>query len=649
MNSNLGLHPEIGTIRSLIDQRADLWSDKIFLISPETQRSVTFQELRRRAIELGRRLSGLGLAKGDKVAFLLDNGVFTAELSLASMYAGFVPVPVNVVAGPSQIESVIRNSAPKLVFVSEEYAALLQTVLQKTGQSVEVISSHPEEGVIWPRTENSCVPLPAIQEEDEGLLIYTSGSTGQPKGALFNHRNIMAIGARNLHAHQLSPHDRFLCVLPLYHMNAQETLVSTLFSGGTVVMPRRFSVNSYWSWLSEYRCTWSAIVPTIIKQLLHSTDPYADDGGAGLEQLRFLRTSASSIPASLHSAFEEKFRLLLIEVMGVTEAGGVFLYTPLPPNKRKIGSPGIPHGFEVNVVNTDNCVVRSGEIGEIVLRGPSVLQGYYKDPKTTSEVMTPEGWFRTGDLAYKDDEGYFFISGRAKEIIIKGGENIAPKEIDEALAQHPSVLEVAALGIPDSYWGEDIVAYVVLKSAAQCNARELLSFCERQIGRFKTPSRIYFVDDLPKGPSRKIQRLQLVEDAQKRSRCDNNRTQVATAVGEAQPRIEERLTALWSQVLKQDRVGLHDNFFDLGASSLHLVEAHSKIQEIFQKDIPIVEMFEHPTISALAQHLRQKESGQVPIQQSGGPVEKLDAGRNRLKQLSQRRQRTGDATDVPRE
>ena len=649
MNSQLEIDPQVTTVRALIDRMAEARAGETFLISPETKRSVTFHELRQHAIELAHRLRSLGLVKGDKVALLLDNGTFTAELTLGSMYAGCVPVPINVIAGQSHVANALENSQAKVAFVSGEYRDLVRGVSDKAGQQIIVMPADPDGGAIEDQTDRDDEVLPEIREDDEALLIYTSGSTGRPKGALFNHRKVMAIGGKNIPAHQLSPRDRFLCVLPLYHMNAQETLIATLQCGGTVVMPRRFNVNAFWGWLADHRCTWSAIVPTIITHLLHWTDPYADGNGAGLEQLRFLRTSASSIAPSVHRAFEEKFRLLLIEVMGVTEAGGVFLYSPLPPGRRKIGSPGIPHGFEVKVVDTEGYDLPIGQTGEVVLRGPSVMKGYYKDPRMTAEVITGEGWLKTGDLAYRDEDGYFFVSGRSKEMIIKGGANVAPKEIDEALGRHPAVLEAVALGISDAFWGEEVIAYAVLKPEAQCREQELLGFCEQQIGQFKTPRRVFFVDDLPKGPSRKIQRLQLVDDAHRRLRLELNATDGDAASAREQSResqeefrsrrrrIEERVTELWTEVLKVDHVGVHDNFFDVGGHSLLLARVHTRLQEVLGEDIPIVELFTHPTIRALTNYLTRKADGQPPLEQRDDEVEKLHSGRRRLRQRLERR------------
>ena len=283
-----------------------------------------------------------------------------------------------------------------------------------------------------------------------------------------------------------------------------------------MVIPHGFVVSEFWNWLDDYRCTWSALVPTIISQLLDWKDPKAESRAAAFQRIRFLRTSSAPLSPSLHREFLDKFKLLLIQAMGSSEGGNVFS-NPLPPGKNKIGSPGLPWGFEAKIIDREGAELPAGEPGELLIRGDGMMQGYYKDPVGTAAALDAEGWLHTGDLAYRDEDGYFFVVGRSRELIIKGGMNIAPKQIDEILEAHPAVLEAAAVGIPDRYVGEDLVAFAVLRDGMSCDERELLTFCESRLGHFKTPTRIYFVQDLPKGPSGKVQRLRLVEEAERRT------------------------------------------------------------------------------------------------------------------------------------
>jgi long-chain acyl-CoA synthetase len=490
------------TIQQLIDHHAQVRPDTAFLISPDTGRILTYHQLQERSIFLANELRRAGLAPGDKVAFLLDNGLFTAELFLGAMYGGFVSVPLNVRAGASQLSYTLDHCDAAIVYVSDSYADLIKEMLATMQRSVRVIPAD-EDGVFSasttsPGAEAGFEPAP----DDEALLMYSSGSTGRPKAAVHSHKTILAGGRNAVVSHELSDSDRSLLVLPLYHINAEcVTLIPTLLSGGSVVIPHRFSVSQFWDWLDEHECTWSALVPTIISQLLDWKDPRADQRAAAFKRIRFLRSSSAPLSPSLHQEFLDKFKLPLLQAMGSTETGNIFS-NPVPPGENKIGSPGLPWGFEAKIVDRQGVEVPQGESGEVLLRGPAMMHGYYKEPEATAAVLDVDGWLHTGDLAYRDDDGYFFIVGRSKELIIKGGVNIAPKQIDEVLESHPAVLEAAAVGIPDRYVGEDLIAFVVLRSGSKVQEQELLTFCESRLGHFKTPTRIHITDEtVGKGPA----------------------------------------------------------------------------------------------------------------------------------------------------
>jgi long-chain acyl-CoA synthetase len=207
--------------------------------------------------------------------------------------------------------------------------------------------------------------------------------------------------------------------------------------------------------------------------------------------------------------FEQTFGIPVIEAMGMTESASVAFCNPMDSRKRQYGSPGLPCGVEAYVADPDGGPAPNGTVGEIRFRGENVMSGYYKDPERTAESLTRERWLCTGDLGYRNADGFYFITGRIKELIIKGGENIAPREIDEALLKHTGVLEAAAVGIPDPNYGQEIAAAVVLKAGATCSEEDLRQYCQDELGRYKTPKIIRIVDDLPKGPSGKVQRLSL--------------------------------------------------------------------------------------------------------------------------------------------
>ena len=603
---------EINTVRDLIDLMAGTRPDLDFLISPETGRVSTFKGLREQALHLCGRFRQLGLDRGDKIAFLMDNGLLTAQLFLGAMYGGFVSVPLNARAGLSQLSCMLDHCDAKVVFVGSQYDALIKEAMASVRRPVDVISADPDSCLQVNESSSTAGVLTPVGADDPALLMYSSGTTGQPKGAVHTHRSILAHGRNSACSHQLTAADRSLLVLPLYHINAEcVTLIPTLTSGGSVVIPRGFVVSEFWNWLDDYHCTWSALVPTIISQLLDWKDPKAESRAACFQRIRFLRTSSAPLSPSLHHEFIEKFKLPLIQAMGSSEGGNVFS-NPVPPGANKIGSPGLPWGFETRIIDRKGADIPIGEPGEVLLRGDGMMRGYYKDPAGTAAALDAEGWLHTGDLAYQDEDGYFFVVGRSKELIIKGGMNIAPKQIDEVLESYPAVLEAAAVGVPDRYVGEDVVAFAVLRDGMKCDEDELLSFCEGRLGNFKTPSRIHFVRDLPKGPSGKVQRLKLQEEAAERSvsavattgTIDRLASSMATATSSTP--IEQIIAETWATLLKQPHVDPHSNFFSLGGHSLLAIQCLSLLRGKLPIRLSLADFFENATVAQQVALIRSR-------------------------------------------
>lgn len=594
------------TLRHIIDHFADDRAETPFLIDPASGRVTTYGALRAGALALFARLAGLGLCKGDRVATLTDNGVAAVELFLGAMYGGFVPVPLNVRAGDQQLSYCLNHSGAKVVAVGQGYEGLIKGIVPAVSHGLEIISIEggvPDVAIV---DAHAAASLPPLTADDPAMIIYTSGSTGQPKGPVHTHGSILAHGRNSIAAHELTEADRCLLVLPLYHINAEcVSVVPTLMSGGSMVVPNGFSVGAFWDLLDDWQCTWSAIVPTIISQLLDWNDPKAAKRAPAFERIRFLRSSSAPLSPSLHRAFMEKFGLLLIQAMGSSEGGNVFA-NPLPPRENKIGSPGLPWGFELRIVDAAGRQVGPDEPGEMLLRGPGLMQGYYKDPAATEEAIDADGWLHTGDLARRDADGYVFVVGRSKELIIKAGVNIAPKQIDEVLESHPAVLEAAAVGVPDRLMGEDIAAFAILRRGVNCGERELLLHCETYLGSFKTPSRIHLVSELPKGPSGKVQRLRLVETAEQlglRS-LDTPGTDVPheRLAGEAAALrdIEAKVSDIWSTLLNIPQIDRDSHFFANGGQSVTAIQCLSRMRETIGVSLSIADFFDNPTIAELA-------------------------------------------------
>ena len=298
----------LDTMRGVIDQMADQHGESVFLFGPETRQEITFADLQRQSNELARRLLSLGLSKGDKVAFLLDNGLFSARLLLGAMYGSLVPVPLNTRTGKAHLAYALNHCNARVVFVSAEYADTVDEILHEGTRPLQVIRADEHGGPEWHGAIPSVDSLPEIHADDEALLIYTSGSTGNPKGVELRHRNVVAAATNSRISHEITAADRSLCVLPLYHINApMVTLISSLLAGAGVVMPRKFLVREFWQWMADYRCTWSALVPTIISQLLDWINPWAEGMEEGLRQIRFMRSSSAPLAPTLHRAVRSAF------------------------------------------------------------------------------------------------------------------------------------------------------------------------------------------------------------------------------------------------------------------------------------------------------------------------------------------------------
>jgi len=500
--------PCLDTVRSLIDARAATQPDSIYFVAPHTGRVLTFGQLAQQCRTVSAALAAHGLSPGQHVSVVMGNGIGTVLLLLGALYGGYCVIPVNLLSQPQQMHYVLDHSDAQLVFTAPEWAERVSAITRSLSRPVDVLTHDPDDDTVQSLRKNvSSATIAAPRPNALGLLMYTSGTTGRPKGVMLSQANLVANANSISREHALSPADRVVAVLPLYHINAfVVTMLAPLAHGGRLVMPPRFSVSTFWDIVTEHECTWLNVVPTMISYLLEGKAPPFGT----LAKVRFCRSASAALSPEHHRAFEAKFGIGIVETMGLTETAAPVFSNPIDPTQRKVGSVGRPSGCEARVVDAHGRTLRDGEIGEIVVRGPQVTSSYYKDPPATASAFFPGGWLRTGDLGYRDSEGFFYVSGRIKELIIKGGENISPREIDEVLIKHPAVLDAAAVGIPDRHYGQEIMACVILRQGEQTDESELRAFCERELGKYKTPKVIRFVTELPRGPSGKVQRLQLV-------------------------------------------------------------------------------------------------------------------------------------------
>ncbi|MCP5087406.1 MAG: AMP-binding protein [Rhodobacteraceae bacterium] len=498
--------PPAGTLRDWIDFQAEKRGGQISHVFPGENQQATWSDMRNAARSIAEHLAGLGVEKGESVGLCLPNGKMGITCLLGVLYGGYRATTLNLIAGASALGFALSHSAARFVFVAADKADVLDEAQATSDSAATPIIV--DQNIRWPNGGQTG-PLADVGAGDDALLMYTSGTTGQPKGVVHSQSSILAGGWTTALAHELSADDRAYCVLPFFHINGLcVTLIGPLVSGGSVIVAERFSNSRFWLDCENHEATWFSVVPTVISHLLHSESV---PSGAVKARLRFGRSASAPLAPDVQSAFENRFDVPIIETMGLTEAAAQILSNPLPPGVRKIGSPGVAVGNEVEIRRPDGVDCAAKETGEIAVRGPNVMQRYLNNPEETARVLTKDGWLLTGDLGHRDEDGYVFVTGRLKELIIKGGENIAPREVDEALYSVADVVEACAFAQACDTYGQRVEAAVVLRNGSKVTEEELIAACHNLIGTFKSPDRVHFMAELPKGPSGKIQRRILAE------------------------------------------------------------------------------------------------------------------------------------------
>ena len=482
--------PPAGTLRDWVDSRAN--EGGTAFVFPETEETLTWPDLRAHAAKIAGDLTAQGIARGESVVVMHPNGLEGIKALFAVLYGGFRVTMLNLAAGPDALGYAMEHSEARVAFVHDAQMDMFDQVRPNKLTRFAACGESAE--------------LHDIAPADDALLMYTSGTTGRPKGVVHTQSSLLAGGWTVSMAHELTPQDRGMGVLPFYHINGLcVSVMGSLVSGGSLAMVSRFSASKFWDQAAVGGITWFSVVPTIISHLLHGA---AEPAPALKAQLRFARSASSALAVETQRAFQERFGLAIIESLGLTETAAQCLVNPLDPALHKIGSAGCAISNEARIANESGEECARGVEGEIQIRGPNVMKEYLYNPDATSGTFHGD-WLRTGDLGRMDEDGYVFVTGRLKELIIKGGENIAPREIDEALYEHPDVVEAAAFARPCDRYGERVEAAVRLSEASTTSSAELLSLCEKRVGQFKAPDTVHILPELPKGPSGKIQRLYL--------------------------------------------------------------------------------------------------------------------------------------------
>ena len=474
------------------------------LVMPEGGSVITYDSLRGQVERLATTLQALGLGRGDRVAMALPNGIEIITAFLAVTAAAATAAPLNPAYTVEEFRFYLEDIEAKALIVppggGEQARAampvgtlLIEASLSSAGQvRLTIVGSSS-----LPRVQTEPIP------NDIALFLHTSGTTSRPKGVPLSHANLLASAANIVATYALTPVDVSLCVMPLFHVHGLvASTLATLRSGGTIVVPPRFSASAFWPAVTAHRATWYTAVPTIHQVLLARADE--DQAPApGTSGLRFIRSCSSALAPATMTGLESRFGCPVLEAYGMTEAAHQMASNPLPPEPRQPGSVGRGTGVQIALMNDAGSLLPVGSQGEVVIKGPNVTRGYHNNPEANATAFT-NGWFRTGDQGILDAEGYLTLVGRLKELINRGGEKISPREIDEALLTHPAVAEAVCFGVPDAKYGEEVAAAVVLRREA--SAADLLAHCRERLAAFKVPKTIHLVAQIPRTATGKVQR-----------------------------------------------------------------------------------------------------------------------------------------------
>jgi acyl-CoA synthetase (AMP-forming)/AMP-acid ligase II len=475
---------------TLLDVLDAAEGSRIAIVLPETGLSVSYDDLRGRVYGMAAALRNAGIARGDRVALALPNGLDAIVAFLAASAAG-TAAPLNPAYKLEEFSFYLADTNAKVLVVPHD----------ETAGSADARRAAEQAGIpILTPDIHAEGDAPAPGPDDIALVLHTSGSTGRPKRVPLSHRNLAASIRQIAATYQLGPDDISLCLMPLFHVHGlMASTMATLLTGGTVVVPARFNPLAFWRTVRDHNVTWYSAVPTIHQLIL--TRKSSDE-----RKLRFVRSCSAALSPDLMRRMEVYFDAPVLEAYGMTEASHQMASNPLPPAARKPGSVGPGTGVRITIRDQQGADLPSGQAGEVCIDGPGVIREYDNNPEATAKSFFGE-WFRTGDQGIIDADGYLHLTGRIKELIIRAGENIAPREIDEVLLAHPAVAEAVCFGVPHPTWGEEVEAAVVLRPEIPADEAGIIRHCRDHLADFKCPKHIHILQSIPRTATGKIQRL----------------------------------------------------------------------------------------------------------------------------------------------
>ena len=577
-------------LMALIAHRARCAPNAFALLAPGRP-PLTFAGLVHEIEGTVRSLRALGLARGSRIGVALPNGPEMAMVLLATTDCATC-APLNPASDETSSRHLLKVLRIDALIAPEGETSPLIRVAEALGVGMVRLAFSPADpaGTFELSSAGSRAvsspPPPPPTPDDVVLVLHTSGTTALPKAAPLTRRYVVESALMRARSLRMTSADRCLCVAPLFTASGiRRNLFPTLGAGGSVICTPGLDPSALVDWLAAFRPTFYTGSPAIQRAVLDALMR----GGRPAHTLRFVTSASAALPGELQLRLEEALGVPVIQAYSMSEAGCI-AQEALPPGRRRAGSVGLPAGCEVAILGDAGAFGRPAEVGEIVVRGPEVFAGYENDVEANARAFH-EGWFRTGDLGYVDEDGYLFLTGRAKEQINRGGIKISPSEVDAALLRHPDVVEAACFGVPHPTLGEDVVAAVVARDASRVIAQELRDYAFEQLAASKVPSRIVLVSELPKTALGKVKRAELAA-----SLGDLLRREFSAPAG-----AHEKLVAeLFAEVLGVERVGAHDNFFDLGGDSLRGAQFVTRVNAALGLGLDPGSLFRRPTVVEFA-------------------------------------------------
>jgi len=488
----------------------------------------TYAKVNERVNRLANALAQWGIGKGDRVGILHVNCNQHIETYFAAAKLGAIFVPLNFRAKSDELSYMIANAEAKTLFVGSRYLDIVNTILPQlaTVKQCILIDSKDKNKIYYEDllgSASSDEVMSEIGDEDITILMYTAGTTGRPKGVPLKHSAFASYVLDNVDPADPDIEERNLLTVPLYHVAGIQAMLAAIYGGRTLVLMRQFEVKEWIETIQREKATRAMLVPTMLKRVIDAPDYDQYD----LSSLKVITYGAAPMPFEvINKAIKVMPWVRFINAFGQTETASTI--TTLGPEdhiiegteeerekklKRLTSSIGRPlPDVEVKIVDEEGKTLAPLEVGEILARGPRIMTGYWRDEQKTSQVITRDGWLRTGDMGWMDEEGYIYLAGRGDDMIIRGGENISPEEVENAVQSHPKVEEASVIGVPDLEWGQEPRAVVVLKKGEVATQEEIIEHCRTRLAGFKRPRSVVFIDALPRNPMGKVLRKKLRED-----------------------------------------------------------------------------------------------------------------------------------------